>query len=245
MLKERAMNDKLRKIFSKDHPVGENVRTLAIALFIVLLIRSSIAAPYKIPTGSMIPTLKIGDHIFVSKLSYGLKLPFTNWNLTTWDKPIRGDVVVFKYPENPKKDFIKRVIGIPGDRIEIREGQLYVNGEPIKKQPLDEKTLLKNVEAAQKSTADFNLYLENIGEKEHFILHSRDYFVKAFGDKPPVVVKEGHYFVMGDNRDNSKDSREWGFVSFEAIRGRAQVVFFSLKKNPWGIRWNRFGKVIR
>ena len=239
------MKDKLRKILNKDHPVGENVRTLVIALVIVLLIRSSIAAPYKIPTGSMIPTLKIGDHIFVSKLSYGLKLPFTNINLTTWDKPKRGDVIVFKYPEEPSKDFIKRVIGIPGDRIEIREGQLYVNDSPVKKKPLDEKELLAHVEAARSSSADFNLYLETIDDKQHHILHSRDYFVKAFGDKPPVVVKEGHYFVMGDNRDNSKDSREWGFVSFDAIRGRALVVFFSLKRNPWGIRWKRFGKVIQ
>ena len=234
-----------KALVSKHTKVGENVRTLGTALFIVLLIRSSIAAPYKIPTGSMIPTLQIGDHIFVSKLTYGLKLPFTNYNITTWAHPQRGDVVVFKFPKDDSKDFIKRVIGLPGERIEVRGGQVLVNNAPLLRQSLDQATLTKNVEKARRNPEGYMLYLEKIDEVEHYILHNRDFFISDLSDINPVIVPEGSYFVMGDNRDDSKDSRDWGFVKFTAIRGRALAVFFSLRRDPLGIRWDRFGQVIR
>lgn len=240
------MRNWFKKFLSNDNKSGESFRTLIIALFVVLLIRSSIAAPYKIPTGSMIPTLQIGDHIFVSKLSYGLKLPFTNINMIAWDQPKRGDVIVFKYPEDPSKDFIKRVVGIPGDTIEVRAGQLFLNDTAVPREVLSRDKLTEEVEESRGHPDGYSLYQEKLGNVEHRILHNSDYFYSALSDRPPLIVKEENYFVMGDNRDNSKDSREWGFVPFKAIRGRALVVFFSLKKSPWwGIRWNRFGRVIR
>ncbi len=232
------------KVFHKITGGPENLKTLGIALFVVLLIRSSVAAPYKIPTGSMRPTLQIGDHLFVSKLAYGLKLPFTNINLTTWSRPKRGDVIVFKYPKDPRKDYIKRVVGLPGDRVEIRAGQLYVNGKPVARQDVNDEEQHRVVEGRYRRSEHYRLYLETLDDVAHYVLHHRDYFYEGLHDHPPVVVKEDHYFVMGDNRHNSRDSREWGFVSFKAIRGRALVIFFSLKKNPWGVRWSRFGRFI-
>src|SRR5690349_15282941 len=135
----------LKRVWNKKTKSGESVRTLFVALFAVLLIRNSVAAPYKIPTGSMIPTLQIGDHIFVSKLSYGLKMPFSNINMITWDTPKRGDVIVFKFPENPSIDFIKRVVGLPGDTIEVRAGQVYVNSQPVPREPLSKEVLTNEV----------------------------------------------------------------------------------------------------
>ena len=222
----------------------ENVRTLLWALLVVMVVRSMIIAPYKIPSGSMIPTLQIGDRIFVSKFTYGLKLPFTNINLLTWDEPEAGEVVVFRFPKDPSKDYIKRVVGIPGDEIETRQGMVYVNGQAQNRHKVDGDTLINIVEGAVRRPEAYELYEEQTGKNSHYSLYHSGLSFSKLRNSGPVKVPEGHYFVMGDNRDNSRDSREWGFVPFKSLRGRALAVFFSLKNNPWGIRWNRIGKLI-
>lgn len=178
---------------------------------------------FKIPSGSMIPTLNIGDHILVSKFIYGIRLPFTDIVLVPIQRPERGDIIVFRFPKDESKDFIKRVIGIPGDSIEVKEKELYLNG-------------VKQEES----------YI-NIEESENLlrIIPGRD-------DFGPVTVPENSYFVMGDNRDHSLDSRFWGFVDFSKIKGSAFLIYWSWDKeasavdwiNGWG-RWNRIGKIIR
>ncbi|MEZ4704394.1 MAG: signal peptidase I [Bdellovibrionota bacterium] len=228
----------------------ETIRSVGVAVFIALIFRYSVASPYKIPSGSMIPTLKIGDFIFVSKLSYGLKMPFTNYNLIDFGKPKRGEVIVFIYPEDPSMNFIKRVVGTPGDVVEIKKDVLYINGEEVKRTLQTDKSILYDLrptivqEVAQ-------LYEENLNGVTHPTLEINPYP----GDFGPIPVPENSLFVMGDNRDNSKDSRVWGFVPMKNVRGRALFVWLSLDStNPLyefspslkipSIRWNRFGRKI-
>jgi len=192
--------------------------------------------PFKIPSGSMIPTLLIGDLIVVNKYTYGLKVPIANTRLTQGEPVKRGDVVVFRYPPNPNMDFIKRVIGLPGDKISYLNKQLMLNGQPVPQQKLDDffdKDL----------SAYFEQYTETLGDHAHRIIvdPKRAAFI---GDTPdfPLAQKSlcqysvtgvscevppGHYFVMGDNRDNSADSRYWGFVPDQNIVGKAVVVWMN------------------
>src|SRR6516162_9254205 len=138
----------LEKAKSNPKEFFDSVKSILVAVFVALVFRYTIAAPYKIPSGSMIPTLKIGDFIFVSKLSYGLKLPFTNWNMITYSKPKRGEVIVFKYPEDPSLDFIKRVVAVEGDTIEIKDDILYVNNEPQKTVEAPDRSVLDDLRPA-------------------------------------------------------------------------------------------------
>ena len=165
------------------------------------------AHPFSIPSGSMKQTLLIGDHILVNKFIYGVKLPFIRTTLIPIKKPKRGDIIVFKFPEDPKKDFIKRVIGLPGDKIEIRDKKVYVNG---------------------------SLY----DDKHGFYADRRA--VRAKPDHPDrFTVPKDHIFVMGDNRDHSYDSRFWGFVPIQSIKGKAFIIYWS-----WP-NWKRFLHLIR
>ncbi|HLG20113.1 MAG TPA: signal peptidase I [Bdellovibrionota bacterium] len=217
----------------------ESFKTIVIAVFVALIFRYSVAAPYKIPTGSMIPTLKIGDFIFVSKLSYGVKLPFTNYNLVTYDQPKIGDVVVFIYPEDESLDFIKRVVATEGDALEIKDNVLFINGNPVTRTTAVDQSILSDVVLnVPKSAA--RLAYEQIGQKKHFVLESFP-LPTNFG---PLKVPVGHVFVMGDNRDNSRDSRVWGFLPMKNIRGRALFVWLSIDTAHWRLRWERFGKKI-
>jgi len=167
---------------------------------------------YKIPAGTMIPTLLIGDHIIVNKLAY--------WN----EKPLRGDIVVFKYPKDESKDFIKRIIGIEGDKIEIRNDTLYVNEEKIKTEFIAKYN--------DNNISDADRYEEYFGERKHLILDQ----YKMHENFGPVTVPENSIFVLGDNRDNSQDSRYWGFVSLDKVIGKALYIYWAQDKSRLGLQ---------
>ncbi len=196
--------------------IRENVEVILIAVLLALFIRSFIVQAFKIPSGSMKQTLLIGDHIFVNKFIYGVKIPFINKTLIHVKNPKRGDIVVFEFPEDPDKDFIKRVVGEPGDVVQIINKKVYVNGV-----------------VADDSNS---IYMDP------HILPSRAQPRDNFG---PVTVPENSLFVMGDNRDQSYDSRFWGFVSLDAVKGKAFIIYWSWNKERFGVRWDRLGKILR
>jgi signal peptidase I len=199
----------------------EYSRSFFPVLALVLVLRSFLYEPFQIPSGSMLPTLKIGDFILVNKFTYGLRLPVVGTKVFALNDPQRGDVMVFKFPKNESINYIKRVIGVPGDRIGYVKKQLYINGEAVPQR------LIASLPPAKPRR---QLLAEQLDAINHQIY--RDYRPAAQGKE--WLVPEGHYFVMGDNRDNSNDSRFWGFVPDELVVGKAQVVwmhwdkFFSL-----------------
>jgi signal peptidase I len=188
-------------------------------ILVVFLIRSYLVEPFKIPSGSMMPTLLTGDFILVNKYTYGLRVPVLNNVFFEMGKPQRGDVMVFHFPKNPTLDYIKRVVGLPGDRVAYREKQLYINDKPVNlvfEDNYDYVAPSLNQIAAKR-------YKEQLGGHRHDIL---------LVDEAPVmngevVVPQGHYFVMGDNRDNSNDSRFWGFVPENNIVGKAFMIWWN------------------
>ncbi len=200
------------KLLKEPWPVDYS-RSFFPVLLVVLVVRSFIIEPFQIPSGSMKPTLEVGDFILVNKFAYGLRLPVVHHRFLEVDDPERGDVMVFRFPEEPSVNFIKRVVGLPGDRIRYEGKQLYVNGEPIAKALIEEGPALSPQQL---------LLEEQLGEVSHFIYNNpRD----PGPQMREVVVPEGHYFMMGDNRDHSNDSRYWGFVPEENIVGRAFAVW--------------------
>ena len=217
----------------------EYSRSLFPVLLVVLLFRSFLFEPFKIPSGSMIPTLLIGDFIVVNKYAYGLRLPVLNIKVIELGTPDRGDVAVFRYPVDPGVNFIKRVIGLPGDTIAYRDKKLFVNGEVIE----------GNDGAAFRSTAvkcstprkDAVLYRENLDSQWHDIL-IHDMTRSRNGQ---WEVPEGHYFMMGDNRDRSNDSREWGFVPEENLVGRAVGIWLNFDFEKGCADWRRIGEGIK
>lgn len=222
-----------------DEPVVvEYARSFFPIILLVLVIRSFIAEPFRIPSSSMVPTLHIGDFILVNKFAYGIRLPVLHSKVFDTGEPERGDVMVFRYPKKPKDkdkpdvDYIKRVVGLPGDRVGYFDKTIYLNGEPVGQEVLaDDK---------QASSAYFETRFEHLGEQGHFII--------VDNDKRPLegemVVPEGHYFVMGDNRDNSNDSRYWGTVPEENLVGKAFLIWMSWDWDAGGIVWNRIGQSI-
>lgn len=217
----------------------EYAEALTIAILLALFIRTFIIQAFKIPSGSMKPTLLIGDHLLVNKFIYGVKIPFLDKYIIQFKKPQRGDVVVFKFPENEKLDYIKRVIGVGGDTIEIKNDQLYVNNKEVVN-TLVEKEIRNQLIYKYNDSEISNAYIyeEIIDNKKHKILDkTTDH--EFFG---PLKVPEGHIFVMGDNRDNSEDSRRWettNFVKLEKIKGKALIIYWS-----WP-HWKRFLNIIR
>jgi signal peptidase I len=209
----------------------EYLEAFVIALMLAIVLRTFFIQAYKIPSGSMEPTLLVGDHIIVNKLIYGLRLPDSFFGLTPFEDKIpwghylfqfepvhRGDVVVFVFPPDPTKDFIKRVIGIPGDKIEVKNGKLW-----------------RNDVLADDPHAHFELTPDQRQENS-----PRDYF-------GPLTVPEGKYLMMGDNRDRSYDGRFWGLVDRDEVEGRAMFIYWSWDSDGTGflpIRWDRFGKVV-
>ncbi len=220
-----------------------------LALFSFLLfVRTYIAGPYKIPTGSMVPTLLAGDFIFVSKVSYGLKIPFTRNYLFGPSSPKRGDVVVFRFPEDHSMVLVKRLVAIPGDTIEIKRKKIYLNGKKISEKRIKSK-FFERENRRFFGPFHFDLYLAELGEKSFFYQLSRENFSKSRMKEKKLA--ENEYFVLGDNRDFSNDSRYWGTIKQEDIIGKALVIWLSLsypsgdkeedaKRNLF--RWNRFGK---
>lgn len=204
----------------KKSSLRENIEAILVAVLLALFIRGFVVQAFKIPSGSMENTLLIGDHILVNKFIYGVKVPFTGITVIPGKKPQRGDIVVFRYPKNPKKDYIKRVVGVAGDTIEIRNKKVYVNG------------VLEN--------NPFAIYSE-----PNIIRYERD-------NMRPTVVPPNSLFVMGDNRDNSQDSRFWGFVKLGALRGKAFMIYWSWDKYKFdlfngrlGARWSRIGDILK
>ncbi len=217
--------------------IVDQVVTLVIAVAIALAIRQFVVEPFRIPSGSMFPTLLIGDHLFVNKLAYGPRIPFTDIRLPGLSEPTRGDVVVFEVgrpgprimpvdlaPEGvPSEDFVKRLVGLPGDRIDWREGQLFLNGELLK---VDVTPEFFVDDAGHR----FGVRRENLGECSHAILDDPG-SVDPRLDHGTWVVEPGRYFLMGDNRDNSRDSREWGTVRLEELKGPAVILYWSWNVN--------------
>lgn len=203
-------------------------------ILIVFLLRSFVVEPFKIPSGSMVPTLLIGDFILVNKFSYGIRLPIVNKKIVQLGEPQRGDVMVFRYPEDPSLDYIKRVVGLPGDRVRYVNKKLVVNGIELPRKRLPDYLNRERIQYARQ-------YLEKTGAVEHSILVEEDApaaipFVRQFpfrenchynNEGVDCTVPPGHYFLMGDNRDNSADSRVWGFVPEENIVGRAFFIWFN------------------
>jgi len=233
----------------------EYAESIGLAIMFALVLRSFVIEAFKIPTGSMIPTLLIGDHLFVNKFIYGIRVPLTKNFLVHFAKPDHGDVIVFTFPikeaqahiaakpaserecidrdslEN-EKDFIKRVIGTEGDTVELRKNHIILNGEPL------EQTFLR-----KETTGNF-MFPHNFQESQK--LNGHEYVIQYDGRDQnfgPIKVKPGHVFVMGDNRDSSSDSRCWGQVPVDNIKGRASIIWWSIDPGN-GIRWDRIGTLI-
>lgn len=237
---------------------SEGPGSFAIAIGIALFIRWALLEAYVIPSGSMLPTLLINDHIFVNKLVYGLRVPFTEKWMVEFQNPERGEVIVFKYPEDPSLFYIKRVVGVPGDRISYESGDLYINDELVVKKPpttkkaefnwLRDKDFSGDVKGA---ASHYTHWQETLGDATYStLLKQGDRFELGYG---PYTVPEDSYFVMGDNRDNSKDSRLWSpekrFVPRDLLVGRASFVWLSCEEklpvitflcNPLTVRFKRF-----
>ncbi|MCC5811955.1 MAG: signal peptidase I [Ectothiorhodospiraceae bacterium] len=217
----------------KENWAVELSRSLFPVLLVVLLVRSFVVEPFRIPSGSMIPTLLVGDFILVNKSSYGVRLPVTNQQIFGNGEPRRGDLAVFKYPRNPRQDYIKRVIGLPGDHIAFRDKVLYVNGEAVPQVELSEYT--------EGREGGGRMLQETMDDLEYQILH---YPGRSVRDAQ-YTVPEGHYFMVGDNRDRSADSRLWGFVSEDLLVGRAFLIWMSWDGENNRINWSRIGERIQ
>lgn len=192
----------------------------------VLLFRTFVVEPFRIPSGSMMPTLLVGDFVLVNKFAYGLRLPVTDAKIVDIGEPKRGDIAVFKYPPNPKEDYIKRIVGLPGDTISVRNDQLYVNGKPAVQDYVGPDND-KDPESVKTAQAGGIVRTEHLGGVDHRIIVLPP-FMRASQADGTWVVPQGYYFGMGDNRDNSSDSRFWGPVPEKDLRGKAFLIWFSL-----------------
>lgn len=225
--------------------VVEYARSFFPIFLIVLLLRSFVVEPFRIPSGSMMPTLLVGDFILVNKFAYGLRLPVTKTKVWGDDTPERGDVVVFRFPLNPQTDYIKRVVGLPGDRISYRNKTLYVNGEPM---PIESVGAYQADGSGIRANGSIE-GREQLGAINHAVLINP--FVPDFSRNctflghQEVSVPEGHYFAMGDNRDDSNDGRCWGFVPDENLVGKAFLIWLSWDwQRPGFMAWDRLGTLI-
>jgi signal peptidase I len=199
--------------------VREYAEAIAIAVLLALVIRTLIVQAFTIPSGSMMDTLLVGDYILVNKFLYGPELPFTEWRTFALRHPRRGDIVVFKYPQDEKRDFIKRIVGLPGEEVQVRGQRVFING-----QALTEPYVKRADTPAPAGT-------------------SPGYCGYAYACEP-TLVPPASYFVMGDNRDNSQDSRYWGFVTEDKIKGKAFLIYWSWDSEKHWLRWWRLGRYI-
>jgi signal peptidase I len=200
---------------TKKHIVREYAESIIVAVILALIIRTFIVQAFKIPSGSMEDTLLVGDHLLVCKFLYGTKIPFTDTKILKIRDPKRGDVIVFEYPEDPSKDFIKRVVGLPGDVVEGKDKKVFVNGKPF--------------------------------ENPHEIHKEKDIIPKAQNPRDtfgPITVPADSYFVMGDNRDRSYDSRFWGVVKSPKIKGLAFIKYWSWDSEKTRVRFGNIGRLI-
>jgi signal peptidase I len=203
----------------------------------VLLLRSFLVEPFRIPSGSMMPTLLVGDFILVNKFAYGIRLPVVNTKVIDIDEPERGDVVVFRYPKDPSVDYIKRVVGLPGDTVRYANKVVYVNGQPAGQVPAG----VYLGEGSGVSMSGASKRREQLGDLQHDIL----VMPRTPGVQGEYVVGEDEYFVMGDNRDNSNDSRYWGTVPEENLVGKAFRIWMNWDSANGGVDWDRIGMKIQ
>jgi signal peptidase I len=202
---------------------------------VVFVIRAFIFQPFIVPSGSMLPTIQLGDFVFVNQLSYGVHLPFTGTVLLKTDEPKTGDIVVFKDPVNPQIDLIKTVIGVPGDTVSYVNKQLLINGKAVPMQFVQATTEPVNINLGSTAVQE---YTNDLGGHIHHVYTSPNRPTQDFTD---LIVLPGHYFCMGDNRDNSDDSRSWGFASEHDLIGKAEFIFLSYDSNTHAVRWHRIG----
>ncbi|MGD2272189.1 MAG: signal peptidase I [Desulfobacterales bacterium] len=213
-MKSLETSDKDVRIQRKSR-IRENIEAILVAILLALLIRTFFVQAFKIPSGSMKQTLQIGDHILVNKFIYGIKIPFLKETIIPVKQPDRGDIIVFKFPIDPDKDFIKRVIGVGGDVVEGRDKKIYVNNQPLE----DEYSI----------RTDSQIIPGGLQPRDNF---------------GPITVPEDSLFVMGDNRDQSFDSRFWGFVDLKVVNGKAFMIYWSWDQENFGVRWKRIGKIL-
>lgn len=220
----------------------EGIKVMSTAIVLFLVIRTFLVEAFKIPTASMENTLMVGDFLLVNKAVYGAELPVFDAKLPCFTEPHRGDVVVFVPPHDPTKNYVKRLVGLAGDTLAMRDKVLYVNGEPI------EEPYTRYVDTFSEPADNRMLW-----QIEYLVAANRNWreYDPTRDSWGPIVVPEGKYFVLGDNRDNSEDSRYWGFIDADAIRGRPMFVYFSFVRNPlkpfsWitEVRWDRIGEAI-
>jgi signal peptidase I len=228
----------------------EYSESIGVAIAIALVLRAFVVEAFQIPSGSMIPTLEVGDHIFVSKFAYGLGIPFTNLKVLELHQPERGDVIVFKYPIEPGTDYIKRVVGLPGDVVEVRQHEVFINGHAMPRQRVPAPChYSESYHPGGADDHDCEEWEETLGTKRHATIQEPG----RGHDFSRTVVPAGNVFVMGDNRDNSSDSRVWGTVQHDLIKGKALIVWWSRAPTEgWNlvtwfksIRWGRFFQIVR
>jgi signal peptidase I len=248
-----------RKIKKEEGGLWETVKVILQALLIAVVVRTVLFQPFNIPSGSLIPTLLIGDYLFVSKYSYGYSkhsIPFSPpiFSGRLWgSEPKRGEIAVFKLPRDNSTDYIKRVIGLPGDRIQVRDGILHINGTAVKRERIQDY----QTQDAFGRTISVPQYRETLPEGLSHTIIERDGDRGYWDNTYVYTVPPGHFFMMGDNRDNSTDSRDEssvGLVPFENLVGRAEIIFFSIDESasawqvwqwPWTVRWSRIFNPIR
>lgn len=224
---------KKRKANQKPGKIIEFSRSFFPVFLVVLLLRSFLVEPFRIPSGSLEPTLLVGDFVAVNKFAYGLRLPVIEDKIIPIAKPKTGEIAVFRWPPNPSYDYIKRVIGVPGDKVAYRNKKLFINGVEMKQNFIEYTT----DESSGKPVAK---YQENLNGVIHDIFIRPD--IKAIDFE--LEVPDGQYFMMGDNRDDSADSRYWGFVADEYLRGKAFLVWMSWNNQTSMIRWSKLGNII-
>lgn len=246
---------------SKKEKFIKETKSITLIIISVLFFRSVFFEPFRIPTGSMIPTLLIGDFILVNKFSYGFKVPFSDWEvpflgisgdpkyLFGESKPERGDVVVFKFPNDRSTNYIKRIVAVPGDTLEIVNKEIFVNDKKVEVTSMagseNEKKIIEDMDDRFKKY-ELDFYQSSTGDTKHTIQFNKNDPTNSYF--PKTTIPEGKYFVMGDNRDFSYDSRFWGFVEHKLIKGKAIFVWFSLIlpfENPFKFRPWRIGNLIK
>jgi len=227
---------KNKQVRDKEPLLVEYSKSFFPVLLFVLVLRSFIAEPFRIPSSSMMPTLLIGDFILVNKFAYGVRLPVINTKIIDVGEPERGDVMVFRYPKNPSLDYIKRVIALPGDKVGYFNKHVYINDQRITQSPLG---LYQGMGKGKNMTGAL---------LQHELLPTQDHDILITQERPSIegeiIVPQGHYFMMGDNRDNSNDSRYWGTVPKENIVGKAFMIWMNWDSDNNGIDWDRLGSTI-
>ena len=230
--RQRRASDSTGEV--KEPVIVEYARSFFPVLLVVLVLRSFIVEPFRIPSGSMMPTLLVGDFILVNKFSYGIRWPVLNTKFADTGEPSRGDVAVFRYPRQPDLDYIKRIVGLPGDHIAYYNKTLYINGEEM---PLAQAGPYRTPSGVRGAAV---VYGEALGEVSHNVLITP----AKFGLEGEWIVPQGHFFVMGDNRDNSNDGRYWGYVPEDHLVGRAFMIWMNWDWGGEGILWSRIGSFI-